>query len=138
NAANGASGLHCEGPAKITIRNSKMTQTGSAHPIWRLQGELTVDDFQTTNSEFHLDHVKAELSNFAIFELEISRSSDVRAKQLQLVFLSTHTSDDEKLEFSDIPAKKIFSRTMRMGSGAHAELNDVEAELFLVYVHGKS
>ena len=36
NAANGTSGLRCEGPAKITIRNSKMTETGSAHPMWRI------------------------------------------------------------------------------------------------------
>ena len=27
---------------------------------------------------------------------------------------------------------------MRMGSGAHADLTDVEAEMFLVYVHGRS
>jgi hypothetical protein len=137
-AANGASGLHCEGPARITIRNSKMTVTGSAHPIWRLQGELIVDDFQTVNSEFHLDHVHANLTNFAIFELEISRASEVVAKHLKLVFLSTHTSDDEKLEFSGIPSKQAFSRKMRMGSEASADLTDVSAELFLVYVHGRS
>ena len=138
NAANGTSGLRCEGPAKITIRNSKMTETGSAHPIWRLEGELNVDDFQTQNSEFHLDHVKANLTNFSIFELEISRSSEVVAKHLRLVFLSTHTGEDEKLEFSDIPAKRPFSRKMRMGSEALADLTDVEAQLFLVYVHGRS
>ncbi|HEX3820412.1 MAG TPA: hypothetical protein VHW45_08770 [Candidatus Sulfotelmatobacter sp.] len=137
-SANGASGLHCEGPAKITIRNSKMTERGSAHPMWRLQGQLNVDDFQTQNSEFHLDHVKANLTNFSIFELEISHSSEVVGKHLRLVFLSTHTGDHEKLEFSDIPAKQPFSRTMRMGSEAQADLTDVEAELFLVYVHGRS
>src|SRR5437879_7570620 len=30
---NGASGLRCEGPAKINIRRSTMTAVGSAHPI---------------------------------------------------------------------------------------------------------
>ena len=137
-AANGTSGLQCEGPAKITIRNSKMTETGSAHPMWRIQGELNLDDFQTVNSEFHLDHVKANLANFTIFELEISRASDVVAKHLRLVFLSTHTSDDEKLQFSDIPVNRPFSRKMAMGSGASADLTDVEAQIFLVYVHGRS
>ncbi|MGH9494873.1 MAG: hypothetical protein ACRD3B_07750, partial [Candidatus Sulfotelmatobacter sp.] len=137
-ATNGASGLRCEGPAKITIRNSMMTVIGSAHPIWRLQGELNVDDFQTVNSELHLDHVHANLTNFAIFELEISQASQVVGNDLRLVFLSTHTGDDEKLEFSDIPSKQSFSRKMRMGSQASADLTDVSAELFLVYVHGRS
>lgn len=137
-AANGTSGLQCEGPAKITIRNSKMTETGSAHPMWRIQGELNLDDFQTVNSEFHLDHVKANLTNFTIFELEISRASEVVGKHLRLVFLSTHTGDDEKLEFSDIPVSRPFSRKMAMGSGASADLTDAEAQLFLVYVHGRS
>jgi hypothetical protein len=137
-SANGTSNLRCEGPAKITIRNSKMTATGSAHPIWWLQGAVTVDNFQTVNSEFHLDHVQAQLTNFSIFELEISHSSEVVGKHLRLVFLSTHTADDEHLDFSDIPADRPFSRNLRMGSAAHADLTDTSAQLFLVYVHGKS
>jgi hypothetical protein len=135
---NGTSNLRCEGPAKITIRNSKMTAIGSAHPIWWVQGAVNVDNFQTVNSEFHLDHVQAQLTNFSIFELEISHSSEVVGKHLRLVFLSTHTGDDEHLEFSDIPADQPFSRKMRMGSAAHAELVDTSAQLFLLYVHGKS
>ncbi|HEX4785773.1 MAG TPA: hypothetical protein VH350_15640 [Candidatus Sulfotelmatobacter sp.] len=137
-SANGASGLRCAGPARITIRNSRMSASGSAHPIWSLQGNLTVDDFQTVNSEFHLDHVQAELTNFAIFELEISHSSAVVGKNLRLVFLSTHTGDDEHLDFSDIPADRPFSRKLRMGSLAEADLTDTSAQLFLLYVHGKS
>src|ERR1700680_1348231 len=74
---NGTSSLRCAGPAKITIRKSTMTTEGSAHPIWWLQGDLSVDDFQTKNSEFHLDHAQATLEDFAIFELEISHSSHV-------------------------------------------------------------
>ena len=136
--ANGTSNLRCERPAKITIRNSKMTAIGSAHPIWWLQGDVNVDDFQTVNSEFHLDHVQAKLTNFSIFELEISHSTEVVGRHLRLVFLSTHTSDDEHLEFSDIPADQPFSRKLRMGSGAQADLSDTSAQLFLLYVHGKS
>ena len=138
NSANGASGLRCEGPAKITIRRSSMAVVGSAHPIWVLQGNVIVDDFQTVNSEFHLDHVRADLTNFTIFELEISRASEVVGRHLRLVFLSTHTSDDEHLDFSDIPANQPFTRKLRMGSLAQADLTDTSAELFLLYVHGKS
>ena len=137
-SANGASGLRCEGPAKINIRHSTMTAVGSAHPIWFLQGDVAVDDFQTTNSEFHLDHVRGTLENFAIFELEISHSSQVVGRNLQLVFLSTHTGDDDKLEFSDIPSDQPFSRNLRMGSLASADLTDTTAQLFLLYVHGRS
>jgi len=137
-SANGTSNLRCEGPGEITIRNSTMTAIGSAHPIWWLQGNVTVDDFRTVNAEFHLDHVQAQLTNFSIFELEISRSSKVVGKHLRLVFLSTHTGDDEQLEFSDIPADQPFSRKLRMGSLAQADLSDTAAELFLLYVHGKS
>jgi hypothetical protein len=137
-SSNGASGLRCEGAATITIRHSTMAATGSAHPIWWLQGKVSVDDFQTVNSEFHLDHVQASFTNFSIFELEISRSSDVAGKHLRLVFLSTHTGEDEKLEFSDIPTNRPFSRKMRMGSLAKADLSDTSAELFLIYVHGLS
>jgi hypothetical protein len=108
-AVNGASGLRCEGLAKIKIFHSKMTAVGSAHPIWWLQGDVAVDDFQTTNSEFHLDRVHATFNNFSIFELEISHSSQVVASHLRLIFLSTHTGDNDKLEFSDIPADRSFS-----------------------------
>ena len=135
---NGTSGLHCEGPAKIAIHRSTMVPQGSAHPIWQLKGDLVVDDFQTQNSEFHLDHVQATLQNFTIFELEISRSSHVIGRLLHLVFLSTHTGDNDKLEFSDIPADQSFSRKLRMGSLAAADLTDTTAHFFLVYVHGSS
>lgn len=137
-SANGMSSLHCEGPAKITIRHSSMTEEGSAHPIWMLKGQVTVDGFDTVNSEFHLDHVDAELNNLKIFELEISNASKVVAKHLRLVFLSTHTGDEEHLEFADIPADLPFDRRMRMGSGADADLTDTSAEMFLLYVHGAS
>lgn len=135
---NGSSGLRCEGPAKITIHRSTMTAEGSAHPIWWLQGNIAVDDFQTTNSEFHLDHVQATLENFTIFELEISHSSHVLGRHLRLVFLSTHTGNDDKLEFSDIPADQPFSRKLDMGSLASADLTDTTTQFFLLYVHGSS
>lgn len=135
---NGTSGLRCEGPAKIQIRRSSMVPEGSAHPIWQLQGDLAVYDFQSKNSEFHLDHVQATLQKFTIFELEISRSSHVVGRHLQLIFLSTHTGDDDKLEFSDIPADQSFSRKLDMGSRASADLTDTTAHFFLVYVHGSS
>jgi hypothetical protein len=135
---NGTSSLRCAGPAKITIRKSTMTTEGSAHPIWWLQGDLSVDDFQTKNSEFHLDHAQATLENFAIFELEISHSSHVVGRHLHLVFLSTHTGNDDKIEFSDIPADQSFSRKLRMGSLASADLIDTTAQFFLLYVHGSS
>jgi hypothetical protein len=115
-----------------------MTVEDSAHPIWQLQGELAVDDFQTTNSEFHLSHVRAKLENFTIFELEISRSSRVVGRHLRLVFLSTHTGDQDKIEFSDIPTDQPFSQNLRMGSLATADLTDTVAQFFLVYVHGSS
>jgi hypothetical protein len=137
-SAYGTSNLRCEGPAKITIRDSKMTAVGSAHPIWWLKGDITVDNFQTVNAEFHLDHVKAHLANFSIFELEISQSSRVIGNHLRLVFLSTHTGEDESLTFSDIPADQPFSRKLQMGSQAEADLTDTSAQLFLLYVHGQS
>jgi hypothetical protein len=115
-----------------------MAAIGSAHPIWSLRGTVTVDDFQTVNSEFHLDHVQAQLTDFSIFELEISHSSEVVGKHLRLVFLSTHTADNERLEFSDIPADQPFSRKMRRGSLAQADFTDTSAQLFLLYVHGKT
>ena len=115
-----------------------MAAIGSAHPIWSLKGIVTVDDFQTVNSEFHLDHVQARLTDFSIFELEVSHASAVVGKHLRLVFLSTHTADDERVEFSDIPADQPFSRKLRMGSLAAADLTDTSAQLFLLYVHGKT
>jgi hypothetical protein len=137
-SSNGASGLRCEGPAKIRIHRSTMTTIGSAHPIWWLQGEVAVDDFQTTNSEFHLDHVRADLENFSIFELEISHSSHVVGRHLHLVFLSTHTGDNDKIEFSDIPADHPFPRKLNLGSLASADLTDTKTQFFLLYVHGSS
>ncbi len=137
-STNGTSGLRCEGPAKIKIQRSTMTAVGSAHPIWWLQGDVTVDGFQTTNSEFHLDRVHGVLENFTIFELEISHSSQVIGRHLRLVFLSTHTGDNEKIDFADIPADQPFSRKLRMGSLAAADLTDTVAQFFLVYVHGQS
>lgn len=137
-STNGASGLQCKGPAKVRIHHSTMTPIGGAHPIWRLRGEIAVDDFQTTNSEFHLDHVEGSFQNFTIFELEISNASHVVAHSLHLVFLSTHTGDDDKLTFSDIPANQPFSRKLSMGSRASADLTDTTAQFFLLYVHGKS
>lgn len=135
---NGTSNLRCAGPAKISIRNSTMTPEAGAHPIWWLKGDIAVNGFQTKNSEFHLDHAQATLENFAIFELEISRASHAVARHLELVFLSTHTGDDDKLEFSDIPADQSFSRKLQMGSLASADLTDTTVHFFLVYVHGSS
>jgi len=137
-SANGTSGLGAEGPAKLNIHRSTMTAVGSAHPIWQLQGDVTVDDFQTTNSEFHLDHVQAEFENFTIFELEISRSSHVVGRHLRLVFLSTQTADNDKIDFADIPSDRPFSGKLRMGSLATADLTDTVAQFFLLYVHGQS
>ena len=135
-APNGTSGLRCEGPAHIIVRHSTMAPAGSAHPMWGLQGEVDVDGFSTKNSEFHLNHARARLNQLKIFELEISHESRVTAKGLDLVFLSTHTSDDDHVRFENIPVEKPFSRTLALGSGAHAELTDARIELFLLYVHG--
>jgi hypothetical protein len=135
---NGTSGLRCEGPANIIIRRSTMAPKGSAHPMWGLKGELTVDNFQTENSEFHLDHVRATLENLKIFELEISHASEVGARHLRLVFLSTHTGEDDRIAFSDIPSDQAFSQKLLLGSTATADLADTVAKFFLLYVHGKS
>ena len=135
---NGTSGLRCEGLAKIIVRRSTMVPEGSAHPMWGLRGEVTVDDFQTENSEFHLDHAQAKLENLKIFELEISHASEVVAHHLSLVFLSTHTGENDKIEFSDIPADRPFSQKLHMGSQAMADLSDTTAQFFLLYVHGRS
>jgi hypothetical protein len=135
---NGTSNLRCDGPAHVMIRRSRMAPVGSAHPIWVLQGAVDVDDFQTENSEFHLDHAQAKLSNFRIFELEISRASQVTANHLRLVFLSTHSGEDDSIEFSGIPADTPFSADLKMGSGAKADLKDTRAHLFLIYLHGQS
>jgi len=137
-APNGTSGLRCEGPAHVIVRDSKMAPAGSAHPMWRLQGNLEVENFQTKNSEFHLDHAQAKLDKFRIFELEISHASQVLAHDLDLVFLSTHSGDDDHLQFADIPSDKPFSATLKMGSQASAELHDANFHLFLIYIHGHS
>jgi hypothetical protein len=54
------------------------------------------------------------------------------------VFLSTHTGDDDKLHFENIPADRAFMRELQLGSGAHAELTDTRMQFFLLYVHGSS
>jgi hypothetical protein len=137
-SANGSSNLICDGPAHVVIHNSTMHPSESAHPIWGLKGELEVDGFETTNSEFHLDHVRAQIDRLNIFELEISRASEVLAKHLNLVFLSTHTGDDDHLQFSDIPTEQTFSKELALGSGAKASLSDTRLHIFLLYVHGSS
>jgi hypothetical protein len=137
-APNGVSGLRCLGPATVKIKNSAMEPVGSGHPMWGLKGSAEVNNFQTKNSEFHLDHVTATLDRLKIFELEISRGSRVKGNQLDLVFLSTHTGDDDHLEVGDVPTDKTFSANLTLGSGAKAELKNAKAELFLVYVHGGS
>ncbi|MBS1842368.1 MAG: hypothetical protein JSS69_10430 [Acidobacteria bacterium] len=138
NSANGSSNLHCEGAADIVITDSTMEPKGGAHPIWVLEGRLKVVNFQTENSEFHLERTEGDITNFKIFELEISRSSRVRAKHLRLVFLSTHSGDHEKLQFDRIPVDRPFAQTLNMGSGAQADLEDVQIQFFLLYLHGES
>jgi len=138
NASNGTSGLKCDGQAHILIRNSTMLPAGNAHPMWLLKGKLEVDGFATSNSEFHLDHVQASLNNLKIFELEISHASQVIARGLDLVFLSTHTGGDDHLHFENIPVDRAFTRTLRLGSGAHAQFTDTRIKFFLLYMHGSS
>ncbi len=135
-APNGVSGLRCEGPAHVIVRHSTMAPAGSAHPMWGLQGNVEVDDFATTNSEFHLNQVQARLDRLKIFELEISHHSRVTARGLDLVFLSTHSADDDRLRFENIPVDRPFTQTLDLGSGAHAELHDARIQLFLLYLHG--
>jgi hypothetical protein len=137
-SANGTSNLICDGPAHVVIRNSTMHPSGSAHPIWGLKGELDVDGFDTTNSEFHLDHVRAQLDRLNIFELEISKRSQIDAKHLNLVFLSTHTGDNDRLQFSDIPTEQTFSKELALGSEAKASFSDTRIQIFLLYIHGSS
>ena len=135
---NGTSGLRCEGPARIIIRQSTMAPLGSAHPMWLLKGELDLNGFSTTNSEFHLDHVHARLNELKIFELEISRESRVTAHGLNLVFLSTHSGQDDHLRFENIPVDRAFTRTLDLGSGAQTQLTDTRIQFFLLYLHGRS
>jgi hypothetical protein len=137
-APNGMSGLRCEGPARVIIRQSTMAPVGSAHPMWLLKGDLEVNGFATTNSEFHLDHVHGQLNRLKIFELEISSESRVTAHGLDLVFLSTHSSEDDHLRFENVPVDTSFTRTMDLGSGAHAQLTDARIQFFLLYMHGRS
>jgi hypothetical protein len=135
-APNGVSGLRCEGPAHIIVRHSTMVPAGSAHPMWGLQGQVDVDGFATVNSEFHLNKAQARLNQLKIFELEISHASTVTANGLDLVFLSTHTSDDDHVRFENVPVDRPFSRTLALGSGAHADLAATRIQFFLLYVHG--
>lgn len=135
-APNGTSGLHCDGPAHIIIRHSTMAPVGTAHPMWQLRGSLDVDGFTTSNSEFHLKQVHARLNRLKIFELEISDKSQVSARHLDLVFLSTHSSDADRLQFADIPVDRAFTRKLKLGSGARAELIDSRIQIFLLYMHG--
>ncbi len=137
-APNGFSGLKCDGPAHLIIRNSSMEPVGPAHPMWVIEGDLYVDGFTTVNSEFHLKNVRAQLDRLRIFELEISDKSQVTARNLDLVFLSTHSSDDDRLRFADIPVDRSFSRTLELGSGAMAKLLDSRIQMFLLYLHGHS
>jgi hypothetical protein len=137
-APNGASGLRCEGSAHVIIRESTMAPVGSAHPMWLLKGDVDVNGFATTNSEFHLDHVQGQLNELKIFELEISRGSKVTAHGLNLVFLSTHSGEDDHLRFENIPVDRAFTRTLDLGSGANAQLTDARIQFFLLYVHGRS
>lgn len=137
-APNGTSGLRCEGPAHIIVHHSTMKPADSAHPMWLLQGIVEIDHFITYNSEFHLNHAKAQIASLKIFELEISHESDVTARNLDLVFLSTHSSDDEHLQFSGIPVDRAFSQTLVLGSKAKAELKDTRLQFFLLYIHGSS
>lgn len=137
-APNGTSGLTCDGPAHVIVRRSTMTPAGSAHPMWLLRGNLEVDNFTTLNSEFHLKRVQARLNRFKIFELEISDGSQVDARGLDLVFLSTHSGDNDRLHFANIPVDRAFTQTLDLGSGAHARLADSRMQMFLLYVHGRS
>lgn len=133
---NGVSGLRCIGPAQILVRNSTMQPIGTAHPMWGIRGTVTVHNFSTTNSEFHLDHAQAQLDGLKIFELEISHESRVTGNGLDLVFLSTHSSDDDRLSFADIPVDRRFSQKLSLGSGASADLHDAQVQIFLLYIHG--
>ena len=135
-APNGTSGLRCEGPAHVIVRHSTMDPAGSAHPMWGLQGNVEVNGFATTNSEFHLNQVEARLDDLKIFELEISHQSRVTAHGLELVFLSTHSSDDDHLHFESIPVDRDVTQTLELGSGAHAELTRARIQFFLLYAHG--
>src|SRR6185312_12904702 len=135
-APNGTSGLDCDGPAHLIIRRSTMVPVGTAHPMWRLQGALDVDGFTTHNSEFHLKRVQARLNRLKIFELEISDESQVTARCLDLVFLSTHSSDADQLTFTDIPVGRECTRKLKLGSGARANLVDSRIQIFLLYIHG--
>ena len=135
-APNGTSGLRCDGPAHVIVRHSTMTPAGSAHPMWLLQGDVEVDSFSTTNSEFHLNHAQARLNQLKIFELEISHQSHVTARDLDLVFLSTHSADDDHLNFASIPVDRPFTQTLALGSGARAQLTGARIQFFLLYVHG--
>jgi hypothetical protein len=106
--------------------------------MWQLQGDVEVDNFGTTNSEFHLNRVQARLHRLNIFELEISHQSRVTADGLDLVFLSTNSSDDDHLRFENVPVDRAFTQTLALGSGANAELKDSRIQFFLLYMHGRA
>ena len=128
-APNGTSGLRCEGPARVIVRHSTMIPAGSAHPMWGLRGDVEVDGFATTNSEFHLNQAEARLDQLKIFELEISiKAGSQRTDSRPLVFLSTHSADDDHLRFENIPVDRPFTQTLELGSGAHAELHDARIQ----------
>lgn len=135
-APNGTSGLRCEGPAHVIVHHSTMAPAGSAHPMWQLRGDVEIEGFATNNSEFHLNQVQGRLDQFKIFELEISHQSRVTAQGLDLVFLSTHSAEDDHLRFENIPVDRSFTQTLELGSGARAELHDVRIQMFLLYLHG--
>jgi hypothetical protein len=137
-APNGTSGLKCDGPAHVIVRHSTMTPVDSAHPMWLLHGDLEVDRFTALNSEFHLKRVQAQLNQLKTFELEISDGSQVAARRLDLVFLSTHSGEDDHLHFRNIPVDRAFTQTLDLGSGARAQLADSRMQFFLLYVHGHS
>jgi hypothetical protein len=137
-APNGTSGLTSDGPVHVIIRRSTMTPVGSAHPMWQLRGDLDVDSFTTVSSEFHLKAVQARLNQFKIFELEISEGSQVTARGLDLVFLSTHSGEDDHLHFANIPVDRAFTQALDLGSGAHAQIADSRMQMFLLYMHGRS
>jgi len=59
----------------------------------------------------------------------------VTSRRLDLVFLSTHSSDADRLQFTDIPVDRAFTRSLKLGSGARV-LIDSRIQIFLLYIHG--
>lgn len=135
---NGTSGLNCAGPAEIDIRDSEMTPVGSAHPMWEIRGRIDVRGFRTLNSEFHLYAAHASLHRLRIFELQLHPGTDLEGSDLDLVFLSDYLEPGQRVQFSDIPANKWFSRTLHLGGGAIAKLTHARAQIFLLYIQKHS